>query len=162
MSQTGREERRERTTWQELWSASQPTTTWQGKNRGLDKYPNFFLLLPSHHHWQLPLAKLNMRTRDTVPIGQPLRHRAEWRSGESNLEKLVGLPAASTARGTGSIPGWGFQQVVQRSQKKSVCVGGSTGGLVVRIPSFHCHGPASVPGRRTEIPQVTQYSQQQK
>ena len=131
-----------------------------GKERGVDKYPNFFLLLPSHHHWQLPLAKLNRRTRDAVPTGQPLRHGAEWRSGESNLEKLVGLPAASTAGGTGSIPGWGFQQVVQRSQKKKG--GESAGGLVVRILSFHCHGPASVPGRRTEIPQVTQYGQQQK
>ena len=28
------------------------------------------------------------------------------------------------------------------------------GGLVVRIPGFHCHGPGSVPGWGTEIPQA--------
>ena len=25
------------------------------------------------------------------------------------------------------------------------------GGLVVRIPHFHCHGPGSVPGQGTEM-----------
>ena len=33
------------------------------------------------------------------------------------------------------------------------------GDLVVRIPSFHCHGPASVPGQGTEIQQAVQRSQ---
>ena len=32
------------------------------------------------------------------------------------------------------------------------------GGLVVRIPGFHCRGPGSILGQRTEIPQATQCS----
>ena len=28
------------------------------------------------------------------------------------------------------------------------------GGLVIRIPGFQCHGPGSIPGEGTEIPQV--------
>ena len=28
------------------------------------------------------------------------------------------------------------------------------GGLVVRILGFHCHGPGSIPGQGTEIPQA--------
>ena len=28
------------------------------------------------------------------------------------------------------------------------------GSLVVRIWHFHCHGPGSIPGQGTEIPQV--------
>ena len=33
------------------------------------------------------------------------------------------------------------------------------GGLMVRIPGFHCHGPGSVPGWGTEIPCAMQHSQ---
>ena len=33
------------------------------------------------------------------------------------------------------------------------------GGLVVRIPGFHCHGPGSLPGQGTEIPQAVQRGQ---
>ena len=36
------------------------------------------------------------------------------------------------------------------------------GGLVVRIPGFHCHGPGSIPGQGTEIPQPTRHSQKTK
>ena len=36
------------------------------------------------------------------------------------------------------------------------------GGLVVRIPGFHCHGPGSVPVWETEIPQATWQSQKKK
>ena len=28
------------------------------------------------------------------------------------------------------------------------------GGLVVRIPGFHCNGPGSISGQGTEIPQI--------
>ena len=31
--------------------------------------------------------------------------------------------------------------------------------LMVRIWGFHCHGPSSIPGQRTEILQATQCSQ---
>ena len=30
---------------------------------------------------------------------------------------------------------------------------------MVRIPGFHCHGPGSIPGRGTEIPQAVQCGQ---
>ena len=33
---------------------------------------------------------------------------------------------------------------------------------MVRIPGFHCCGPGSVPGQRTEILQVVKHSQKQK
>ena len=33
------------------------------------------------------------------------------------------------------------------------------GGLVVRILGFHCHGPGSISGRGTEIPQAVWHSQ---
>ena len=33
---------------------------------------------------------------------------------------------------------------------------GVSSGLVIRIPSFHCHGLGSIPGQGTEIPQATQ------
>ena len=36
------------------------------------------------------------------------------------------------------------------------------GGLVLRILGFHCHGPVSVPGQGTEIPQATQQNKQKK
>ena len=28
------------------------------------------------------------------------------------------------------------------------------GGLVVRIPGFHCNGPGSISGQGTDIPQI--------
>ena len=34
--------------------------------------------------------------------------------------------------------------------------------LVVRIWSFHCHGPGLVPGRGTEIPQAMRHGQNKK
>ena len=36
------------------------------------------------------------------------------------------------------------------------------GGLVVRIPGFHCHGLGSVPGRGTEILQAAWHGQKKK
>ena len=33
------------------------------------------------------------------------------------------------------------------------------GGLVVRIPGFHCRSRGSVPGQGTEIPQASRHSQ---
>ena len=36
------------------------------------------------------------------------------------------------------------------------------GGLVVRIPGFHCHGLGSVPGQEIEILQVLVCSQKKK
>ena len=33
------------------------------------------------------------------------------------------------------------------------------GCVVVRIPRFHCHGPGSIPGQETEIPEATWCSQ---
>ena len=35
-------------------------------------------------------------------------------------------------------------------------------GLMVRIPSDHCHGPNSVPGWGTEILQAVQHSEKKK
>ena len=37
---------------------------------------------------------------------------------------------------------------------KEVQVWEFPGGLMVRIPCFHCHGVGSVPGGETEIPQA--------
>ena len=39
---------------------------------------------------------------------------------------------------------------------------GFPGGLVVRIQHFHCHGPGSIPGRGTEIPQAACSAQPKK
>ena len=36
------------------------------------------------------------------------------------------------------------------------------GGLVVRIPGFHCGGPGSIPGQGTEILQATRHGQKKK
>ena len=36
------------------------------------------------------------------------------------------------------------------------------GGPVVKPPHFHCHGPGSVPGQATEIPQAMCHSQKKK
>ena len=36
------------------------------------------------------------------------------------------------------------------------------GGLMVRILGFHCHGPGSIPGWETEIPQAMQCSHKKK
>ena len=35
------------------------------------------------------------------------------------------------------------------------------GGLVIRTQHFHWHGPGSIPGQGTKIPQITQHSQGQ-
>ena len=35
------------------------------------------------------------------------------------------------------------------------------GGLVIRIPGFHCRDPGSIPDRGTEIPQASQHGQKQ-
>ena len=37
-----------------------------------------------------------------------------------------------------------------------------SGGLAVRVWYFHCHGPGSIPGPRTKIPQATWRSQKYK
>ena len=36
------------------------------------------------------------------------------------------------------------------------------GGLMVRVPGFHCHGLGSIPGRGTEIPQAERCGKQKK
>ena len=36
------------------------------------------------------------------------------------------------------------------------------GGLVVRIPGFHCHDPGSIPGQGTEIPKAASHGQKKK
>ena len=36
------------------------------------------------------------------------------------------------------------------------------GGLVIRIPGFHCFGPGSIPGLGTEIPQAAEYGKKKK
>ena len=36
------------------------------------------------------------------------------------------------------------------------------GGLMVRIPGFHCHGSSSVSGQGTEIPQAAWHDQKKK
>ena len=36
------------------------------------------------------------------------------------------------------------------------------GGLMVRVPGFHCQGPGSDPGQGTEIPQARWHSRKKK
>ena len=40
------------------------------------------------------------------------------------------------------------------------CLKEFSGGLVVKIPGFHCHGPYSIPGQGTEFPKAAWYGQQ--
>ena len=77
----------------------------------------------------------------------------------SHLQTALQAPRSrkKTSCREAELHGWSWKDTAQKKIYREF-----PGGLAVRIPGFHCHGPGSIPGRGTEIQQAMQHSQKKK